>query len=108
MLRCVGVKRDLRLTSTDTYSNYYYLNFRSFYGEAGDAYDRFLIRMAEMAESINIIKQITIKILEAKQNLRFEKKNKHFKKNLKGEYSSMEAAIEHFKYWSEGFSISPE
>lgn len=52
------MRRDLRLNHTETYGGYTYLNVRSFVGENGDCYDRFLIRMREMAESIHIILQI--------------------------------------------------
>ncbi|KAL4453219.1 hypothetical protein ABPG73_011082 [Tetrahymena malaccensis] len=48
MARSCGLKRDLRLSKTETYANYYYLNFRSYTGQHGDCYDRFLIRMNEI------------------------------------------------------------
>ncbi len=56
--RSVGIKRDIRLSKLETYANYYFLNFRSYIGQHGDSYDRFLIRMNEMAESLNIINQV--------------------------------------------------
>merc|ERR1711881_17076 len=62
MSRSVGLKRDLRLSLLETYANYYYLNFRSYTGVHGDCYDRFLIRMNEMCESVNIINQIVLKL----------------------------------------------
>jgi len=62
MSRSVGIKRDIRLSKLETYSNYYYLNFRSFVGNHGDSYDRFLIRMSEMSESLNICNQVIDKI----------------------------------------------
>jgi NADH:ubiquinone oxidoreductase subunit D len=62
MSRSVGIKRDLRQSKLETYANYYYLNFRSYIGQHGDCYDRFLIRMNEMAESVNIINQVINKI----------------------------------------------
>ena len=113
MARSTGIKKDLRLDKIENYANYYYLNFRSFLGQNGDSYDRFLIRMNEMSESLNIINQIIYKLT------RFGKKNKinpHKiikylnKKNLnnfnkKNEYNSMESLINHFKYWSEGFKV---
>jgi len=74
MARCTGIKRDLRLDKMETYGNYYYLNFRSFVGQNGDSYDRFLIRMNEMTESLNIMTQIVSKLT------RFKKKNKIDKK----------------------------
>jgi NADH:ubiquinone oxidoreductase subunit D len=64
MSRSVGIKRDLRLSKLETYSNYYFLNFRSFIGQHGDSYDRFLIRMNEMVESLNIINQVVYKIIQ--------------------------------------------
>ncbi|RZK04247.1 MAG: NADH-quinone oxidoreductase subunit C, partial [Pantoea sp.] len=66
MSRSIGIKRDLRLDKLETYANYYYLNFRSFVGQNGDSYDRFLIRMNEMTESLNIINQVINKITKHK------------------------------------------
>jgi len=54
------------LSKLETYSNYYFLNFRGFLGQHGDSYDRFLIRMNEMAESLNIINQVIYKIIKHK------------------------------------------
>lgn len=62
MARCVGIKRDLRLMQLETYASYYYLNFRSYLGQHGDSFDRFLIRMNEMCESLNIINQAINKV----------------------------------------------
>jgi len=62
MSRSVGIKRDLRQSKLETYANYYYLNFRSYIGQHGDSYDRFLIRMNQMSESLNIINQVIDKI----------------------------------------------
>lgn len=61
LLRSTGIKRDIRLSQTDQYSNYYYLNFRGYIGQHGDSFDRFLIRMNEMSESVNIINQCILK-----------------------------------------------
>lgn len=114
MSRSVGLKRDLRLNSLETYANYYYLNFRSYIGQHGDSYDRFLIRMNEMSESINIINQIINKININHNKKKFSKSHKllnylnkfslNQEKN-KSNYNSMEKLINHFKYWSEGFII---
>jgi len=75
MSRSTGIKRDLRLDKLETYANYYYLNFRSYIGQNGDSYDRFLIRMNEMSESINIINQVISKITKNKH------KNKKYNSN---------------------------
>ncbi len=122
MSRSIGIKRDLRLDKLETYANYYYLNFRSFIGQNGDSYDRFLIRMNEMTESLNIINQVINKITKHKiqkkkiksnsninphQVLRFINPKHLNQNNYKNEYISMEQFIKHFKYWSEGFSVKP-
>jgi NADH:ubiquinone oxidoreductase 49 kD subunit 7 len=122
MSRSIGIKRDLRLDKLETYANYYYLNFRSFIGQNGDSYDRFLIRMNEMTESLNIINQVINKITKHKiqkkkikstsninphQILRFINPKHLNQNNYKNEYISMEQLIKHFKYWSEGFPVKP-
>jgi NADH:ubiquinone oxidoreductase subunit D len=68
MARSVGLKRDLRLNKLETYANYYSLNFRSYIGQHGDSYDRFLIRMNEMSESINIMNQVINKLILFKKS----------------------------------------
>jgi NADH:ubiquinone oxidoreductase subunit D len=118
MARCTGIKRDLRLDKLETYANYYYLNFRSFIGQNGDSYDRFLIRMNEMTESLNIMNQVVYKLM--KRRKKKSKKNSDInphqilkylypkslnQHNYKSEYISMEQLINHFKYWSEGFPV---
>lgn len=67
MARCTGIKRDIRLDEMETYANYYYLNFRSYIGQHGDSYDRFLIRMNEMTESLNIVNQVVSKLNKRKK-----------------------------------------
>lgn len=116
MSRSTGIKRDLRLDKLETYANYYYLNFRSYLGQNGDSYDRFLIRMNEMSESINIINQVINKVTKNKKSYKKNNSNPHQilkylnlkswnKHNNKNEYISMEKLIQHFKYWSEGFPV---
>ncbi len=120
MSRSVGIKRDLRLDNLETYANYYYLNFRSYIGQNGDSYDRFLIRMNEMTESLNIINQVINKLTKHKRNKNEKNKNSNItphnlikylypkswnQYNYKSEYTSMEQLINHFKYWSEGFPV---
>jgi NADH:ubiquinone oxidoreductase subunit D len=77
MSRSVGIKRDLRLSKLETYSNYYFLNIRGFLGQHGDSYDRFLIRMNEMAESLNIINQVIYKIIKHKGEKQYNNINPH-------------------------------
>ena len=123
MSRSVGIKRDIRLSKLETYSNYYFLNFRGFLGQHGDCYDRFLIRMNEMAESLNIVNQVIYKIIKHKNINKKVKSTKYTnisphniikytnpgywnKQNLKNSYNSMEDLIKHFKHWSEGDKIA--
>jgi len=118
MSRCTGLKRDLRLDNNDSYANYYYLNFRSYLGKKGDSYDRYLIRMNEMVESLNIMNQIINKLKYNKDEKNYRKKNLNSHKIIKyldkkdlnkfnyiNNYNSMEELINHFKYWSEGFKL---
>jgi NADH:ubiquinone oxidoreductase subunit D len=79
MSRSVGIKRDLRLSRLETYANYYYVNFRSYIGQHGDCYDRFLIRMNEMCESINIMNQVINKITKFNSS-KFLNKKQHLNK----------------------------
>lgn len=113
VLRSTGFKKDLRLLKSTFYSYYWYLSFSSFLGLIGDCYDRFLIRIREMFESIYIIYQLLPTFLTffssnfsfynffESINLNNYKKNNYFGKN-----TSMELLIEHFKYYSEGIKIT--
>lgn len=112
MARSAGIKRDLRLDFFETYANYYYLNFRTYTGQAGDSFDRYLIRMNEMSESINIVSQIIFKLVSKKNDINplalnsFLNKKNTMSTAYKNEYNSMESLIKHFKFWSEGFKIT--
>ena len=55
MLRASGVNYDLR--KVDAYGIYDRFSFRVPLGAAGDCYDRFMIRMLEMRESLKILEQ---------------------------------------------------
>ena len=125
LARSAGLKRDIRLSFFETYSNYYFLSIRSFIGYTGDCYDGYLIRMREMNESVNIISQVINKInlnsydfsVKKKSNLFSDKFLKYFdslssfsikplkKNNLLSWYISMEELINHFKYYSEGLLV---
>lgn len=120
LARSAGLMRDLRLSYFETYANYYFLNIRSFIGRNGDCYDRYLIRMREMVESLNIISQVVnnlthkstiYKNSESNKNEYFFsyldyitannlRANKKFKQSTW--YIGMEELINHFKYYSNG------
>jgi len=55
MLRCTGVGYDIR--KVDRYGIYDRFNFRVPVGEHGDVYDRYMVRVLEMRESIHILEQ---------------------------------------------------
>lgn len=110
LARSAGLRRDLRLNYAETYGNYYYLTIRSFIGENGDCYDRFLIRMREMVESIHIILQII-----SNWFLNYNTWYSYFMqtRNHSGGlvlsnfdwWQNMEKLIDHFKYFSDGFNL---
>lgn len=109
MARCVGLKRDLRVNIFNSYAFYFFLNFKSYISLNGDSYDRYLLRIIEMLESLNIINQITFKFL--KKTTKIKQLNKLIfnydnliKKNNK--FVSMESVIKHFKFWSEGMIVN--
>lgn len=123
VLRSAGIKKDIRFSKSETYSHYWFLSIQGFLGKRGDCYDRFLIRMREMYESISIIFQILSNITtltEANKNvLNVDQKNVNFfsffdfmynqkKKSLNRhtKYNSMETLINHFKHYSEGVKVT--
>lgn len=99
LLRGSGVEWDLRKTSP--YEIYNYLHFKVPVGTRGDCYDRYILRLEEMRQSISLIFQC-IKLLNSDPILANNNKcsficRSNFKK-------SMEAIIHHFKLYTEGFS----
>lgn len=103
-LRGSGVNWDLRKTMP--YSSYDQFDFNVPVGEHGDVYDRYLVRILEMRESVRIIRQ-ALKKLPAKGPFRSE--NRKFVPPPRAELGrSMEAVIHHFKLWTEGFSAPDE
>jgi len=118
IIRSVGIRKDLRLYRSESYSYYWYLSFHSFLGRKGDAYDRFLIRVREMYESVNIIVQVLNNLISRKYKIKnyqnkieyvgffeFLYRLRKTKLNRKTKYNSMEALIEHFKKYSEGIKV---
>lgn len=98
--RSSGLKRDLRLNKFSTYNNYYFLNFFSLISLNGDSYDRFLLRIGEINESLAIINQLLIKNAYI-----FEKNILNAIEFSNDEQTHMENMINYFKFWSEGFLI---
>ena len=63
MLRGSGINWDLR--KSQPYEIYDKINFNIPIGDNGDCYDRYLIRIMEMKQSLNIL--MNIKLLKAKR-----------------------------------------
>ena len=106
MARSVGYKKDLRLSIKHNYSGYNCFNIKSFLGINGDCYDRYLIRMFEMAESLNISNAVITTLLHTNQNypnIYQNLINKKWNKIKKNTY--MEDIIEHFLQWHTGLVI---
>ena len=91
-LRAAGVDYDVRVTLP--YSSYQDFDFNIPLGTGGDTYDRFIVRMAEMFESISIIRQAIAKMPKGD----FHADLPAFYLPEKADvYSKMEALIYHFK-----------
>jgi NADH-quinone oxidoreductase subunit D len=93
MVRGSGAAWDLR--KAQPYECYSELDFDIPIGKNGDCYDRYLVRMEEMYQSVRIMKQGPVAIKDNKivPPLRAEMKR------------SMEATIHHFKLYSEGHHV---
>jgi NADH dehydrogenase (ubiquinone) Fe-S protein 2 len=102
MTRGSGIPYDLRRIYN--YENYNEYDFKIPVGSAGDCYDRFLIRIAEMRESCKIIDQVCNKIIQGPININFGKFTNPSRAIMKHQ---MEALIHHFKFFSNGI-IMPE
>lgn len=102
MLRGSGIAWDLR--KSQPYEIYNKLQFEIPVGHTGDCFDRYLIRMLEMKQSLKIISQCINQIPNGLIKSNDNKLSPPTKTNLK---QSMEAVIHHFKIYTNGISISP-
>lgn len=112
MSRSCGIKRDLRLSPKDTYANYNTLAFKSYYAVNGDCYDRYLIRMLEMGESLHIVNIVVNTLLTTDNKLNVANsiisQDLFFNKKSRNSYNSMEDLINHFLHWHTGLAISKD
>lgn len=102
MLRGSGVLWDIR--KKQPYEIYEKLDFKIPIGKFGDCYDRYLVRVEEMRQSNNIIKQC-VKWLESNKG---PIKCDNFKispPTRVGLKNNMEELIHHFKFYSEGYCV---
>ena len=122
LAKSVGVKKDIRFLKSETYAHYWFLSIQGYLGKRGDSYDRFLIRIREMYESLNIIFQILNNLTTlSSETLNSSSGNhanvnffsffdtlygeKFSKLNRNTKYTSMESLINHFKHYSEGVRV---
>jgi len=100
MLRGSGIAWDLR--KSQPYECYQDFDFKIPVGKNGDCYDRYLCRVEEMRQSVEIIKNCIDKMPSGPVKNIDGKITPPPKKDLK---ESMEALIHHFKLFSEGFRV---
>jgi len=99
-LRASGVAWDLR--KSQPYDGYEKYDFQIPVGKNGDCYDRYLIRMLEMRESIKIIRQVIDNMPIGPAKSVDHKVTPPSRTDMK---HSMEALIHHFKLYTEGFKV---
>ncbi|MBT3158322.1 NADH-quinone oxidoreductase subunit D [Streptomyces sp. CHA1] len=119
VLRSTGLPHDLR--KTDPYCGYETYDFEVPTADTCDSYGRFLIRLAEMRESLKIVEQCLERLREPGEVMVSDKKIAwpaqlalgpdglgnsldHIKKIMG---TSMESLIHHFKLVTEGFRVPP-
>lgn len=100
VLRASGIAWDLR--RSQPYEIYNELDFLIPVGKHGDCYDRYLVRMAEMRESLKIIHQCLDKVPQGPVMTQDRKVAPPPRPEMK---RSMEALVHHFKLYTEGFHV---
>jgi NADH-quinone oxidoreductase subunit D len=104
MVRASGAAWDLR--KAQPYECYSELDFDVPVGNSGDCYDRYVVRMEEMRQSVRIMKQCLNKLdLPESQGPVAVRDNKVVPPLRAEMKRSMEATIEHFKLYSEGHHV---
>ncbi len=100
MLRGSGVAWDLR--KSQPYDVYAEMDFDIPVANSGDCYGRYLVRMAEMHESLKIMKQCLKNLPSGPIKVQDYKVSPPPRGEMK---SSMEAMIHHFKLYTEGYHV---
>ncbi|SDA15505.1 NADH-quinone oxidoreductase subunit D [Methylobacterium sp. UNC378MF] len=104
MVRGSGIPWDLR--KAQPYECYEEMEFDIPVGKNGDTYDRQVIRMEEMRQSVRIMKQCVAKLREpAGQGPIAALDGKFAPPPRRAMKRSMEALIHHFKLYTEGFHV---
>lgn len=100
LLRSCGINWDLRINNV--YENYNEINFEVPIGTDGDCFDRFLLRVEEMRQSLKIIERVLVSIPRGEVCVNNIKSINPTRGRLK---NSMEGLIHHFKVFSEGIIV---
>ncbi|MEP3525505.1 MAG: NADH-quinone oxidoreductase subunit D [Hyphomicrobiales bacterium] len=104
MVRGSGAPWDLR--KSQPYECYADLDFKIPIGKNGDNYDRYVIRMEEMRESVKIMKQCVELLSGQKGKTPISSKDGKVVPPKRPEMKkSMESLIHHFKLYTEGYSV---
>jgi NADH-quinone oxidoreductase subunit D len=104
MVRGSGAAWDLR--KAQPYECYSEIDFDIPVGKHGDCYDRYLVRMEEMRQSVHIMKQCLEKLRLPEGQGPVAIKDNKIVPPLRAEMKrSMEATIQHFKLYSEGHRV---
>merc|ERR1719428_1976171 len=98
MLRSTGIKYDLR--KAQPYDAYDLVDFDVPVGSHGDTYDRYLMRMLEMRESLRIVEQCLNQMPAGDIRTDDAKCVPPSRAEMK---TSMESLIHHFKLFTQGF-----
>jgi NADH-quinone oxidoreductase subunit D len=101
-LRASGVPWDLR--KSNPYSGYDRFDFTIALGEAGDSYERYLVRIFEMRQSLRIVEQALKEMPGGPVTIDDPKIVPPPKMVVR---QSMEALIHHFLLYSQGFTVPP-
>lgn len=99
-LRAAGIDHDLRRDRP--YYVYPELDFDVVVGSNGDCYERYLVRMEEMRQSVRLLKQINKKIPKGPLWVDDKRVKIPEKKDV---YEKMEVLIHHFKIFMEGIDV---
>ena len=100
MLRASNVAWDLR--RNQPYEVYDQMDFLVPVGKHGDCYDRYLVRMEEMRQSVRIMKQCLEQMPKGPIKVKNYKITPPPRAEMK---TSMEALIHHFKLFTEGYHV---
>ncbi|NP_001161242.1 NADH dehydrogenase [ubiquinone] iron-sulfur protein 2, mitochondrial [Nasonia vitripennis] len=102
MVRGSGIKWDIR--KSEPYDAYNLVDFDVPIGKNGDCYDRYLIRIEEMRQSLRIIEQCLNQMPAGEVRTDDAKIAPPNRKEMK---TSMEALIHHFKLFTQGYQVPP-